>query len=72
LELSYRAQLKGWKIIYADDVAVPAELPAVMQAFKIQQFRWTKGIAQTCKKNVQHLLQLKMPFSKKVHSLFPC
>ncbi|MER3464458.1 MAG: hypothetical protein C4329_08680 [Chitinophagaceae bacterium] len=67
MELSYRAQLKGWKIIYADDVAVPAELPAVMQAFS-----WTKGIAQTCKKNVQHLLQLKMPFSKKVHSLFPC
>lgn len=42
LDLSYRAQLKGWKFVYLRDVTTPAELPSEMNALKAQQFRWTK------------------------------
>ena len=50
LDLSYRAQLRGWKIGYAPDVVVPAELPAEVEAFKKQQFRWAKGSFQVVRK----------------------
>ncbi|MFW6222357.1 MAG: cellulose synthase family protein, partial [Bacteroidota bacterium] len=43
LDLSYRAQLKGWKFVYLDHVEAPAELPVVISGLKSQQFRWTKG-----------------------------
>lgn len=49
LDLSYRAQLKGWKFIYRPDVEVPAELPADVNAFKTQQHRWAKGSTETAK-----------------------
>ena len=48
LDLSYRAQLKGWKIIYLEDVTSPAELPSEMNGLRSQQFRWMKGGAETC------------------------
>jgi len=47
LDLSYRAQLKGWRFVYRPDVVVPAELPADTAAFKIQQHRWAKGSIET-------------------------
>ncbi|MEP6938079.1 MAG: cellulose synthase family protein [Chthoniobacterales bacterium] len=50
LDLSYRAQLAGWKFIFLHDVVTPAELPVDMNGFKSQQHRWTKGSIQTCKK----------------------
>jgi cellulose synthase/poly-beta-1,6-N-acetylglucosamine synthase-like glycosyltransferase len=50
LDLSYRAQLKGWRIEYLIDVAVPAELPADMRSIASQQFRWAKGGIQTARK----------------------
>ncbi|MFT4640360.1 MAG: cellulose synthase/poly-beta-1,6-N-acetylglucosamine synthase-like glycosyltransferase [Verrucomicrobiales bacterium] len=50
LDLSYRAQLKGWRFIYLKDVVTPAELPVDMDGFKSQQHRWTKGSIQCCKK----------------------
>lgn len=50
LDLSYRAQLKGWRCIYLPHVAVPAELPMEMNSFKAQQFRWAKGASQVAKK----------------------
>ena len=50
LDLSYRAQLRGWRFIYLKDVVVPAELPPDMDSFKSQQHRWTKGSIQVCKK----------------------
>ena len=70
LELSYRAQLKGWKFLYDNRVAVPAELPANMNAFKTQQFRWAKGMAQTAAKHLGSITNLKVPFAKKVHAAF--
>lgn len=50
LDLSYRAQLAGWKFIFLNDLVTPAELPVDMNGFKSQQHRWTKGSIQTCKK----------------------
>lgn len=50
LDLSYRAQLAGWRGVYLSDVSVPAELPAQLLAFKRQQFRWAKGSVQTLRK----------------------
>lgn len=50
LDLSYRAQLRGWKFIYTDAVGALAELPAEMSAIKSQQFRWSKGPAQVSRK----------------------
>jgi len=50
LDLSYRAQLRGWKFVYLRDVTCPSELPVGMRAFKSQQFRWMKGSAQVARK----------------------
>lgn len=50
LDLSYRAQLRGWKFVFLPDVIAPAELPVDMNGFKSQQHRWTKGSIQTCLK----------------------
>lgn len=50
LDLSYRAQLAGWRGVYLDDVEAPAELPPQLLAFKRQQFRWAKGSVATLRK----------------------
>jgi cellulose synthase/poly-beta-1,6-N-acetylglucosamine synthase-like glycosyltransferase len=50
LDLSYRAQLAGWKALYLPDVVAPAELPPQVAAFKSQQYRWAKGATQTLRK----------------------
>lgn len=70
LDLSYRAQLKGWKLVYDREVEVPAELPAVMDAFKVQQFRWTKGMAQISRKMIRSLVKASLPLGKKLHGIF--
>jgi cellulose synthase/poly-beta-1,6-N-acetylglucosamine synthase-like glycosyltransferase len=64
LDLSYRAQQKGWKFIYRPDVESPAELPPVMSAIKSQQFRWTKGGAECARKHLADVF--KKPFATKV------
>jgi cellulose synthase/poly-beta-1,6-N-acetylglucosamine synthase-like glycosyltransferase len=69
-DLSYRAQLKGWKFKYLEEVSVPAELPPVMSALKTQQYRWIKGNAETARKHVKYVLQSNMPFKAKVHAFF--
>lgn len=71
LDLSYRAQLKGWKFKYLADFGSPAELPAEMNALKSQQFRWTKGAAECAVKHLPRVIkQEKLGFSTKVHALF--
>lgn len=70
LDLSYRAQLRGWKMVYNQHIEVPAELPSVLEAFKIQQFRWTKGMAQISRKTIKSLLQAPLPAAKKWHAIF--
>lgn len=71
LDLSYRAQLKGWRPVYLKDVVSDAELPVDMNAFKSQQHRWAKGGIQTAKKLlVKVLREKKLPFKVKVESVF--
>ncbi len=69
LDLSYRAQLCGWQIDYLPEVVVPAELPAQIEAFKKQQFRWAKGSFQTLKKLVPSLMKTDAPWYKKLLGL---
>jgi cellulose synthase/poly-beta-1,6-N-acetylglucosamine synthase-like glycosyltransferase len=71
LDLSYRAQLKGWEFKYLEALGSPAELPAAMNALKNQQFRWTKGAAECTRKNLLKVLKCKdFPLNTKVHALF--
>src|SRR6266850_6857496 len=68
LDLSYRAQLEGWKFIYLSDVVTPAELPVDMNGFKSQQHRWTKGSVQTCKKLLPTIWRSRLPFPIKLEA----
>jgi len=70
LDLSYRAQLRGWKFVFVPEVTAPAELPPVMEAFKAQQFRWTKGGVQTAMKLLPRILLSKIPWKLKVEAFF--
>lgn len=68
LDLSYRAQQKGWNFVYRPDVVSPAELPPVMSAIKSQQFRWTKGGAECARKHLGHVLKGAFPLKVKIHA----
>lgn len=68
LDLSYRAQLAGWRIDYRPDVVAPAELPVQVDAFKRQQFRWAKGSIQTAIKLWGRLWRSPEPLWRKVLS----
>ncbi len=68
LDLSYRAQLAGWKFRFVSDVLVPAEVPAQMSAYKRQQFRWAKGSLQTFKKTLLPLWRARLPFVTKLQA----
>ena len=70
LDLSYRAQLKDWKIIYLEAVGSPAELPAEMNGLKSQQFRWMKGGAENARKNLVRIWKSDVPLKKKVNGSF--
>lgn len=68
LDLSVRAQLKGYKIYYLEDTVSPAELPAEMNGLKSQQHRWMKGGAETAKKLLPTVWKADLSFSKKFHA----
>lgn len=70
LDLSYRAQLKGWKFKYLNDFTSPAELPAGVNALKSQQFRWTKGAIETARKMLPAVWKSTIPLRVKIHSTF--
>ena len=70
LDLSYRAQLRGWKFIFLPNLTAPAELPPEMNAFKAQQFRWTKGGAQTALKLLPKVLLSRAPLKVKAEAFF--
>lgn len=69
LDLSFRAQMAGWKGLFLPDVTVPGELPVQMTALKQQHFRWAKGSAQTLRKNCLPLLRSRLPFWQKLSGL---
>lgn len=68
LDLSIRAQLKGWKIQYLENVGSPAELPVEMNSLKSQQFRWMKGGAETAKKMLPTVWRSELSLGKKVQA----
>ena len=69
-DLSYRAQLKGWKFIYLQEVECPAELPVEMTAFKTQQARWAKGLIQTAKKILPRVMKSDAPLHAKIEAWY--
>lgn len=68
LDLSYRAQLRGWKFKYLEDVVTPGELPVLMTVIKSQQYRWNKGAAETARKLIGKVLKSDLPFVQKIHA----
>ncbi|MEO0216128.1 MAG: glycosyltransferase [candidate division WOR-3 bacterium] len=65
LDLSYRVQLRGWKIVYRGDFVVPGELPETVDSFRIQQNRWAKGTFQVACKLLKMILQSRLrPLAK--------
>ena len=70
LDLSYRAQMKGWKFLYLPQFITPAELPPEMIGFKQQAHRWTKGSFQTAIKLLPRLLKSDLPARIKCEAFF--
>ncbi len=70
LDLSYRAQLIGWRFVFLKDFTSPAELPSEINALKSQQFRWTKGAVETAKKILPLVWKSKVPLRVKLQSTF--
>ena len=70
LDLSYRAQLRGWKFKYLNNVTSPAELPSEINALKSQQFRWTKGAIETARKVLPIVWKSRLPIRVKIHATF--
>lgn len=68
MDLSYRAQMKGWKFIFLKDVVSPAELPMDMDGFKAQQHRWTKGSIQVCQKMLFTIWRSNAPLKAKLEA----
>src|SRR4051812_46496925 len=70
LDLSYRAQLRGWQFVFVPGLIAPAEVPVEMNAFKSQQHRWAKGSIQTCRKLLPRILRSDLPFGVKAEAFF--
>lgn len=68
LDLSYRAQIAGWRAVYLPEVAVDSELPPQVVAFKSQQFRWAKGSAQCVRRLARPLLHAALPLRAKIEA----
>ncbi|MBC7654032.1 MAG: glycosyltransferase [Oligoflexus sp.] len=66
LDLSYRAQLKGWEFTYVENVVTPAELPVESNALRSQQHRWTKGAIETSKKMIKEIWMADVGLKKKI------
>jgi cellulose synthase/poly-beta-1,6-N-acetylglucosamine synthase-like glycosyltransferase len=70
LDLSYRAQIRGWKFVYLKEVTAPGELPVEMTAFKAQQHRWAKGSIQTGLKILPTIWRSDLPLKVKSEATF--
>jgi cellulose synthase/poly-beta-1,6-N-acetylglucosamine synthase-like glycosyltransferase len=69
-DLSYRAQLKGWKFVYIPGVECPSELPVEMNGFQVQQSRWSKGLTQVAIKLLPSILKADLPRRVKMEAFF--
>ncbi len=70
MDLSYRAQLRGWRFVFLPDVVAPAEIPVSMNAFKSQQHRWSKGSIQTARKLLPRILASPLPLPVRIEAVF--
>jgi cellulose synthase/poly-beta-1,6-N-acetylglucosamine synthase-like glycosyltransferase len=70
LDLSLRAQMKGWKMVFLPHIECPAELPVEMNAFKNQQNRWAKGSTQVCIKLLWRIMKADIPRPIKTEVFF--
>jgi cellulose synthase/poly-beta-1,6-N-acetylglucosamine synthase-like glycosyltransferase len=70
LDLSYRAQLAGWRFVYRENIVTPAELPEDISAFRAQQFRWAKGTVQTARKLLPRILRAPLTPMQRAEALF--
>jgi cellulose synthase/poly-beta-1,6-N-acetylglucosamine synthase-like glycosyltransferase len=68
-DLSYRAQLKGWKFVYVPSIECPSELPVDTYGFQVQQSRWAKGLTQVAMKLLPTILRAKLPFRVKLEAV---
>ena len=69
-DLSYRAQLRGWRFLYLPEIDCPSELPVEMNAFKSQQARWAKGLMQTAKKVLPQVMRSDESPARKAEAIF--
>jgi cellulose synthase/poly-beta-1,6-N-acetylglucosamine synthase-like glycosyltransferase len=67
-DLSYRAQMKGWRFVYVPSVECPSELPADTYGFQVQQSRWAKGLTQVAKKLLMRILKADLPWRVKLEA----
>jgi cellulose synthase/poly-beta-1,6-N-acetylglucosamine synthase-like glycosyltransferase len=70
LDLSYRAQLAGWRFVYRENIVTPAELPEDISAFRAQQFRWAKGTVQTARKLLGRLMRSDLTLMQRGEAFF--
>jgi cellulose synthase/poly-beta-1,6-N-acetylglucosamine synthase-like glycosyltransferase len=70
LDLSYRAQLKGWKFVYRPDVVTPSELPEEVSAVRAQQYRWAKGTVQTARKLMARVVRADLTLQQRIEAFF--
>jgi cellulose synthase/poly-beta-1,6-N-acetylglucosamine synthase-like glycosyltransferase len=68
VDLSYRAQLAGWRFVFLDHVIMPAELPRHLSSFRSQQFRWMKGLAQNAVRLLPRILRANLTLRVKMHA----
>ncbi len=67
-DLSYRAQLKGWRFVYVPNIECPSELPVDTYGFQVQQARWAKGLTQVALKLLPKVLKADLPFRVKAEA----
>jgi cellulose synthase/poly-beta-1,6-N-acetylglucosamine synthase-like glycosyltransferase len=70
LDLSYRAQLRGWRFVYRPDVVTPSELPEEVSAVRAQQYRWAKGTVQTARKLMARVMRADLTRGQRIEAFF--
>ncbi len=70
LDLSYRAQLRGWRFVYREDVVTPSELPEDVSSLRAQRYRWAKGTVQTARKLLKTVLRSQLSLAQRTEALF--
>jgi cellulose synthase/poly-beta-1,6-N-acetylglucosamine synthase-like glycosyltransferase len=70
LDLSYRAQMVGWRFVYRENIVTPAELPEDISALRAQQYRWAKGTVQTARKLLGRVLRAPLTPMQRIEAFF--